>query len=47
MFLTLPEKTLHLLTRLVVVDADVEAQALEALEQLACISVSAIAYIHP
>lgn len=45
--LTLSEKTLHLLTRLIVVDEDVKAQALEALEQLACVSVRAVAYIHP
>lgn len=45
--LTLSEKTLHLLTRLIVVDADIEAQALEAFEQLTCVSVRAIAYIHP
>ena len=45
--LTLSEKTLHLLTCLIVVDEDIEAQALEAFEQLAGISVRAVAYIHP
>lgn len=45
--LTFSKKTLHLLTRLVIVDEDVEAQALEALEQLARVSVRAVAYIHP
>lgn len=45
--LTLFEKTLHLLTRLIIVDEDVKAQALEALKQLTCISVRAISYIHP
>lgn len=45
--LTIPKKTLHLLARLIVVDEDVEAQALETFEQLASVSVGAVPYIHP
>lgn len=45
--LTLFEKTLHLLTCLIVVDEDIEAQTLEAFEQLTSVSICAIAYIHP
>lgn len=47
LLLTLSEKTLHLPTRLIVVDEDIEAQALEALEQLSRVSVRAVAHIHP
>lgn len=45
--LTLSKKTLHLLTCLIIVDEDIEAQALEAFEQLTSVSVCAVAYIHP
>lgn len=45
--LTISEKTLHLLTRLIVVDEDVEAEALETFEQLTSVSVGAVPYIHP
>lgn len=45
--LTLSEKTLHLLTCLIIVDEDIEAKALEAFEQLTGVSVCAVAYIHP
>lgn len=44
--LTLPEETLHLLAGLIIVDEDVEAQTLEALEQLAGVTVRPVAYIH-
>lgn len=47
LILTLSEKTLHLLTRLIVIDADVEAKALETFEQLTSVSVRAVTYIHP
>lgn len=46
-WLTLSEKTLHLLTCLIVVKNDIKAQVLEALVKLACISIRAVAYIHP
>lgn len=45
--LTLSEKMLHLLTRLVIVDEDIETKTLEALVQLAGISICTIAYVHP
>lgn len=45
-FLTFSEKTLHVRTCLVVVNKDVKAQVLEALEQLACVFVRAVTYIH-
>lgn len=45
--LTLSEETFHLLTCLIVVDEDIEAQGLEALEELAGVSIRAVAYIHP
>lgn len=45
--LTFSEKMLHLLTCLVIVDEDVKTKALEALVQLAGVSVRTIAYIHP
>jgi len=45
--LTLSEETLHLVAGLIVVDEDVEAQALEAFEQLSRVPVRAVAYIHP
>lgn len=45
--LTISEKTLHLLARLIVVDEDVKAEALETLEQLTRVSVGAVPYIHP
>lgn len=45
--LTLSEETLHLLTRLIVVDEDIKAKGLEALEELAGVSIRTVAYIHP
>jgi len=45
--LTCSEQVLHLLAALVVVDVHFKAQALEALEELAGVSVGAVAYIHP
>lgn len=45
--LTLFEETFHLLTCLIVVDEDIKPKALEALEQLAGISICTITYIHP
>lgn len=45
--LTFSEKMLHLLTCLVIVDEDIKTKALEALGQLAGISIRTIAYIHP
>lgn len=44
--LTISKKTLHLLAGLVVVDEDVEAEALETFEQLTGVSVGAVPYIH-
>lgn len=45
--LTLSEKMFHLLTCLVIVDDDIKTKTLEALAQLAGVSIRTIAYIHP
>lgn len=45
--LTFSEKMLHLLTCLVIVDEDIKTKALEALAQLAGVSIRTVAYVHP
>lgn len=45
--LTCFQQPLHFCTGLVIVDENFETQVLKALEQLTCITVRAIAYIHP